>query len=300
MTMATLNDVSAIFITSANYITNVAPPIILDLNGDGIHLLANNESKVSWDLNHNGVQQTMGWVAPEDGILVYDYNGDRVVTNVNEFVLTSYAPGTTSDLEALKVAFDSNHDGIFDNQDVHFADFGVWQDLNSNGVVDAQEYNTLNEKGIVNIDLRGTNIDIHQDTEVSAGNIINSYVSYQNSDGSVHLAADVGLSVYSGNPVVVEAEPDLVAQPAEPVSGLIASVTSVDAGAPIPQNEVFPAQQAIDLSSLDSAHDNSIPSASSANDAPSNSLPPVDNTSTPEGEQITTMLMTNMVETQIF
>jgi hypothetical protein len=61
--------------------------------------------------------------------------------------------GVNTDLEGLAKVFDTNQDQVFDVRDADFSKFGVWQDRNQDGVVDAGEFKTLQEWGIKAIDL---------------------------------------------------------------------------------------------------------------------------------------------------
>ncbi|MBI2790486.1 MAG: hypothetical protein HYX61_00895 [Gammaproteobacteria bacterium] len=166
------------------------PPIILDLNHDGkIDLISLEESQVAWKFPC-GNNHTIGWVGPEDGILVYDYDNDGKITKLDEFSFVSYHPDAKTDLDGLRLAFDSNHDGIFDINDEHFSQFAVWQDSNSNGITDAGELISLIDRGISSIILSST--PQNQDID---GNIIYGITTYLTNDGQSHLAADVGLKV---------------------------------------------------------------------------------------------------------
>jgi hypothetical protein len=131
-------------------ITNV-PPVVLDLNGDGVHFLG-TEAGVRYDYG-NGLVAT-AWAAPDDGILVRDANGNGTVDGASEFVFGS---GDVTDLQAL-AAYDTNHDGVLSAADADFGSFAVWQDANSNGVVDAGEMMSLTARGITSISLSSDGI----------------------------------------------------------------------------------------------------------------------------------------------
>jgi VCBS repeat-containing protein len=123
----------------------VAPPIGIDLNGDGQVGFVGTDAGVSFDYGYGKV--ATAWVAPEDGILVRDANQDGQVTH-DEMVFSTGG----SDLEGL-AAYDSNHDGALDAGDAAFGEFAVWQDANSNGVVDSGEMLGLAALGITSISL---------------------------------------------------------------------------------------------------------------------------------------------------
>ncbi len=175
--------------SSANVtITVLVPPVVFDLNGNGIELISAEDSPAVW-LFSSGYHRT-GWVSPEDGILVYDAKGNGQINDISAFAFTAFAPGANSDLEALSIAFDTNHDGIFDIHDAHYAQFGIWQDKNSNGIMDNGEYLTLAERGIISLSLTSD----HQVLSLN-GNNIYGFTTYQMQDGTTHLAADVGLKI---------------------------------------------------------------------------------------------------------
>lgn len=120
------------------------PPVALDLDGDGLEFLSR-----SADVTHDygsGLVST-AWVSSDDGLLAHAVGGSY------DIVFADDAPGATSDLEGLRLAYDSNGDRVFDADDAAFAEFGVWQDLNSNGVVDGGEFKSLADMGIASINL---------------------------------------------------------------------------------------------------------------------------------------------------
>uniref|UniRef100_UPI0025E2BD97 beta strand repeat-containing protein n=1 Tax=Sphingomonas sp. TaxID=28214 RepID=UPI0025E2BD97 len=126
-----------------------APPIVLDLNGDGVHFLS-TEAGVTFDYGSGKV--ATAWAAPDDGILVHDANHDGKASASEIMFATS-----GSDLDGLK-AYDTNHDGKLSAADADFASFAVWQDANSNGVVDAGEMKSLTAAGIASISLSSDGI----------------------------------------------------------------------------------------------------------------------------------------------
>ncbi len=182
-------------------------PMILDLNDNNkIELIDPDKSSVtlnSFDDTH-GTNQ-MGWVKPTDGILVYDYQGDGKVSNIDEIALTLHSEQAKTDLDALRIAFDTNHDGVFDAKDEKFEKFGVWQDKNSDGISDEGEYHTLTQMGIISINLSSD----HQ-AQIINGNTVHGFNSYQTADGVSHLMADVSLSVAPATKSVAISTPDVI------------------------------------------------------------------------------------------
>ena len=185
------------------------PPMILDLNNNNkIDLIDPDKSLVtlnSFD-DTTGTNQ-MGWVQPGDGILVYDYQGDGKVTNIDEIALTLHSEQAKTDLDALRIAFDTNHDGVFDAKDAEFSKFGVWQDKNSDGISDSGEYQTLTQMGIISF-----NVNSDHQAQIIAGNTVHGFSSYQTVDGASHLMADVSLSVAPATKSVAINSPDVIGE----------------------------------------------------------------------------------------
>jgi len=61
-----------------------AYPIVLDLGGDGIEIIPLGQSRAKFDINGDGRRQFLAWVGPNDGLLVYDRDGDRVISQRDE------------------------------------------------------------------------------------------------------------------------------------------------------------------------------------------------------------------------
>ncbi len=143
---------------------DIAKPIILDLDGDGVELSI--DGSVSFDMDDDGFLETTNWVGADDAFLVLDLNadgsrgvGDGKIDQTKEVVLAKWLEwdGAT-DLQALGLFDQSpemggNDDGVLSNQDSVWSEFRVWQDANTNGVVDSGELRTLNELGISEIAL---------------------------------------------------------------------------------------------------------------------------------------------------
>ena len=160
----------------------VAPPIVLDLNGDGVHFLS-ADAGVTFDYGSGKV--ATAWAAPDDGILVHDANHDGKVSG-NEIMFATNG----TDLQGLAV-YDTNHDGQLSAADADFASFAVWQDANSNGVVDAGEMKSLSAAGITSINLISDNVSYmaaNGQVEVAGTG------SFTKADGTTGLLADVAFA----------------------------------------------------------------------------------------------------------
>ena len=159
-------------------------PLVLDLNGDGLHFTA-----ASFDLNHDGIPDSIGWPAGGDGLLVADLDGSGAIENGSEVFSPGFDGGAfTNSLEALK-SFDSNGDGKITAEDTTFETIKVWVDANADGVSDAGELNALGDLGIVEIDLGANDVDLGID-----GQHVFAQGSFTLADGTVHDYFGVDLS----------------------------------------------------------------------------------------------------------
>jgi VCBS repeat-containing protein len=157
----------------------VTPPIAIDLDGDGLEFTGLSAG-VSHDYGTGAVNTA--WVAPDDGLLAHATGGGF------DIVFSDDAAGAKSDLEGLRLAYDSNGDGVFDADDVRFSEFGVWQDLNANGVVDAGEFRSLTDAGIKAIELTA---DGKSYTAANGDVTVLGEASFVRTDGTKGVIGDV-------------------------------------------------------------------------------------------------------------
>ena len=108
-------------------------PILLDLNGNGIEIAEFSQSTTFLDGTGDGLQSRTSWAAPGDGVLIFDADGDGAISEALEFIFTEWDPTASSDIAALKAAFDTDDDGDIDANDP-----ATW-DVNGDGVVDAAD-----------------------------------------------------------------------------------------------------------------------------------------------------------------
>ncbi len=161
----------------------VLPPLILDLNGDGVAFGA-----ASFDFNGDGRLDRGGWLQQGDAFLALDRNGDGLISTGAEISFVADTPGAETDLEGL-VSYDTNGDGALSAADARFGDFLVWAD-DGDGVSEAGELASLAEVGVTGIGLTGDG----RATSDAAGNQIFGWTSVAMADGSTIAAADTGLS----------------------------------------------------------------------------------------------------------
>ena len=160
-------------------------PVLIDLEGDGIKLIALDESNTYFDFDNDGLVEKTAWT--EDAILMFDENGDGVITNARDIAFSQYTDAEDTDLEALATTFDSNGDGVLDAHDADFGQFNLWLDDNANGLVDLGELQSLAEAGIASI---GLTSDHNQQTQAD-GSVIFGESIYTSIDGSTGAVADV-------------------------------------------------------------------------------------------------------------
>jgi len=198
-------------------------PVILDLNGDGVHFTALQDSHVAIDANHDGVKDKMAWAGHDDGVLVWDKDHNQQITDASEFGFQQLQAEAQTDLEGLR-ALDTNHNGLLDAGDDKFAEFAVWQDANGNGLVDAGEFLTLQERGIASINLHsdgqmreaGTLLEGSRTGETDATVMGNA--AYTRTDGSTGLVADAMLAYAPGHASTAAQDAVLASQESAPAT----------------------------------------------------------------------------------
>lgn len=186
-------------------------PVVLDLDGDGIELLelSYEGGGVPFDLDADGFIDQTGWVAPDDGLLALDRNGNGTIDNGLEISFVDDLDGATTDLEGL-AAFDTNENGFLDSGDARWGEFYVWQDANSDGISQAVELRTLDQAEVAALSLT-RNLTGDDPNPTGAANVISATSQYVKTDGTVFETADVAFAVAGGNyavPIVLDLEGD--------------------------------------------------------------------------------------------
>ena len=110
-------------------------PLALNFNGDAAELTG---EKLNFDLNSDGINESISFVASGSGFLVYDKNQDGIVNNGSEL----FGPTTGSGFTEL-AAHDDDNNGWIDEADAIYNNLRIWQgspaagtltDLRSNNV----------------------------------------------------------------------------------------------------------------------------------------------------------------------
>ncbi|MDE3238078.1 MAG: matrixin family metalloprotease [Paracoccaceae bacterium] len=135
------------------------------------------------DTKGDGYKSRTAWAGAGNAVLFVDPTNSNALTQTNQFVFTDWDPTATSDMQALKDVFDTNHDGKLDAGD---ADFGLFKLLvtNADGTTSVE---TLAQAGITSINL--TENDNTQ--TLSDGTVIGGETTYTKSGGGTGTVATV-------------------------------------------------------------------------------------------------------------
>jgi len=161
-------------------------PLAFDLDGDGVELTTAQDG-VQFDIDVDGDLEQTAWVEADDALLALDRNGDGMITDRSE--LFGDTDGFADGFENL-ASYDSNGDGQIDAQDAIWGDLRLWQDVNQDGVSDADELLTLDQIGIASISLTSMQPD---DMHLS-GNWISHTGTYTTVDGEEREIVDAWFS----------------------------------------------------------------------------------------------------------
>ncbi|EJU71165.1 iron-regulated protein FrpC [Neisseria meningitidis 92045] len=173
---------------------HVYDPLALDLDGDGIETVATKGFAGSlFDHTNNGIRTATGWVSADDGLLVRDLNGNGIIDNGAELFgdNTKLADGSFAKHGYAALAeLDSNGDNIINAADAAFQSLRVWQDLNQDGISQANELRTLEELGIQSLDLAYKDVN----KNLGNGNTLAQQGSYTKTDGTTAKMGDLLLA----------------------------------------------------------------------------------------------------------
>ncbi|MGA3679554.1 hypothetical protein ACPCX5_05685, partial [Pseudomonas graminis] len=163
-------------------------PIILDLDGNGVRT-DGLEAGVHFDHDGNGFSELTGWVAQGDGLLVYDKNSNGIIDDGSELFgnNSKLTDGLAENGFKALQAFDDNHDGVVNKDDLGFEKLLVWKDANGNGLTDAGELMSMSEAGV-----KALNISYNESSSaVEHGNHYRESGTYVTTDGNVASMVDV-------------------------------------------------------------------------------------------------------------
>ena len=213
------------------------PPVVLDLDGDGVELTSMLDSTVHFAMAGGTIRNA--WIGADDGFLALDRDGDGAITNGSEISFTDDVDGAKSDLEGL-TAYDTNGNLSLDSGDERFGEFLVWRDANQDGISQREEMRTLTEAGIASVSLQRTLVDPDEIPETS-GNVVSAMTEYVRIDGSRGVAADAELE-YQTIRTEVEFEPIAADAPAD-AEDITTVDRSADAPSTMPEIQSAPAYE---------------------------------------------------------
>ena len=164
-------------------------PLILDLDGDGVETIGKSAG-IHFDHDANRFSETTGWVGKDDGLLVWDRDGNGEIDDGGELFgnKTKLADGNNAaNGFAALTELDSNHDGVIDASDAEFGRLRVWKDADSNAIVSDGELLSLEAVGVKSIKLAY----VQQNTTDAQGNQHLQIGQYTRVDGSTRAMDDV-------------------------------------------------------------------------------------------------------------
>ena len=164
-------------------------PIILDLDGDGIETMAVGTGAY-FDHNADGFAESTGWVGPDDGLLVWDRDGNGRIDSGRELfgneAILANGQQAANGFEAL-MELDTNADGLINDQDAVWANLKVWRDLDGDGYSTSNELLSLSDAGVASISIGYANSNLVD----PAGNEHRQVGSFSRTDGTIGAATDV-------------------------------------------------------------------------------------------------------------
>ncbi len=211
--------------TSVSDETSLLPPVVIDLDGDGVELVGRAASKVGFDVAGDGKTVRTGWVGRDDAFLALDRNGDGKITSGAEISFVGDLEGAVSDLEGLR-AFDSNENGFLDAGDARFAAFRVWQDRNQDGVSQAGELHGLAELGFKALNL--TQQLTGASAAVTGDNVLYATSDLVKEDGTHLTLGDVMLAFDAAPPATHPVGAAAASRPRPGVKAWLADAQDLD------------------------------------------------------------------------
>ncbi|NJZ84189.1 calcium-binding protein [Ralstonia solanacearum] len=202
-------------------------PLILDLDGDGLEITA-LAAGVLFDANGDGIKTGSAWAGADDGLLVWDRNGNGQIDSGlelfgDETILASgekakHGFAALSELDTGSIVGGVTigaGDGIFDANDAQYANLRIWRDLNQDGISQANELQTLAEAGVTSIKLASDRANTNYGDAILAQSS-----TFTRSDGSTGQA---GSFILAQNNFVREFTPIAVSDAAKALPNFVGS-----------------------------------------------------------------------------
>ncbi len=136
-------------------------PLVINFAGNAAEL---SDQKFTFDLNSDGIAETMPFVAGGSGILVFDRNGDQKANNGGEL----FGPATGNGFGEL-AALDETNDGWIDENDGSYNHLYIWtKDGNGNDYLTGLKKSGI---GAIYTPAAQTSFDLKTDANELAGRI---------------------------------------------------------------------------------------------------------------------------------
>jgi hypothetical protein len=139
-------------------------PILVDLSGNGFNL-TNRANGVMFDLNNDGIKNHIQWTSAltDDAWLCLDRDGNSTIDNGGE-LFGNFTPqpepplgqernGFLALAEYDKPSNGGNGDGLITEADTIFGSLRLWQDVNHDGISDADELFQLRLANVATLEL---------------------------------------------------------------------------------------------------------------------------------------------------
>lgn len=163
---------------------DVASPLVIDLDGDGVELTEFDSETTSsfFDIDNDGFAEQTAWIAAnQDGLLARDINEDGVINSAAELFGSATVDGF-----AILSALDSNNDLVIDQHDDAWDELVIWKDVDGDAYTDDGELLTLASQDIVSISLSS----VAASTQVIEGNPISHTSTVTKTGGSTAAIVD--------------------------------------------------------------------------------------------------------------
>ncbi|MDH4412051.1 MAG: AHH domain-containing protein [Rhizobium sp.] len=116
---------------------------------------------------------------------------DGSVDETGKLLFARWSENATTDaftnMQALRLVLDTNHDNVLDSSDARWDEFRIWQDLNQNGIAEAGELHAMPDAGV---SLSNLMPSPNGALAFSDGSYLVAPSNYDLADASRHLTAD--------------------------------------------------------------------------------------------------------------
>ncbi len=199
-------------------------PLILDLDDDGLEITPLARG-VLFDANGDTIKTGTAWAGAEDGILVWDRDGNGLIESGQELFgdetilangqKAAHGFAALADLDKGSVINGVTvgaSDDVFDSKDTQYANLRIWRDLNQDGISQANELKTLAETGVTSIKLGSTTTNTNYGDAILAQS-----GTFTRADGS---SGQAGSFILAQNNFVRQFTPITVSDAAKALPGL--------------------------------------------------------------------------------